>query len=323
MVTNDVVFDESKFPLQDSSLDDPSEQSAFTNVSWDELWDVPSATRSTSDPRPDSPPPQPRPRRAAQPVNQFRNLIAYHAGTQSVSSDNMSTDDGPDHDNPTYSQAMKGPNRECLLQAMTREFTSLQAHDVGTLVEPPPDANILPGMWRLIRKFDKFNHIPTYKACWVAGGNHHIQGVDFESTYASVGLTDTLPTLYALAASDDLEMQSFDIETTFLNRTMKHDVYVRQVTGFRDSSRPTSVWRLNKYLYGTFQAHHEFKHDLEEKLCSVGFTISLVDNSLYTLRTGSSFIHLTMHVDDGMTFSNSISPLSEFKLNLQRLYRLK
>ena len=57
LVSNDVVFDESKFPLQDSLLDDPSEQSAFTDACWDELWDVPSAANPTSTPRPDPPPP--------------------------------------------------------------------------------------------------------------------------------------------------------------------------------------------------------------------------------------------------------------------------
>ena len=96
----------------------------------------------------------------------------------------------------------------------------------------PEGANILPGMWRLKRKRDEFQRITTYKARWVAGGNHQIQDIDFDSTYASVGLTDTLRTLYSMAAVDNLEMESFDIKTAFLNGTMKHDVYVRQVTGF-------------------------------------------------------------------------------------------
>lgn len=47
-----------------------------------------------------------------------------------------------------------------------------------------------------------------------------------------MGLTDTLRTLYSLAEVDELEMQSFNIETAFLNGVMSHDVYVRQVTGF-------------------------------------------------------------------------------------------
>lgn len=97
-----------------------------------------------------------------------------------------SLDDVTDNDNLTYSQAMKSPNQESSLAAMACEFTSLQSYNVGTLFQPPPDAKILPGMWRLKRKRDEFNQFTTYKSCWVAGGNHQIQGIDFDSTYTSV-----------------------------------------------------------------------------------------------------------------------------------------
>ena len=52
MVSNDVVFDEWKFPLHDSTLDDPAEQSVFTNTSWDEIWDIPSANTRLTNPNP-------------------------------------------------------------------------------------------------------------------------------------------------------------------------------------------------------------------------------------------------------------------------------
>lgn len=199
-------------------------------------------------------------------------MIGYHTVSDLNHHPPSLTDDGPEHDEPSYSKAMKGPNRADWLSAMSEEFTSLQLHDVGKLVEPPPDANILPGMWRLKRKRDEFGRIIKYKACWVAGGNHQIKGVDFDSTYASVGLTDTLRTLYALAATEDLEMAQFDIETAFMNRKMKHKVFVRQVTGFCNADRPSCVMELNKSLYGTCQAHREFNEDLDTKLKQMSFS---------------------------------------------------
>lgn len=173
-----------------------------------------------------------RPSQQRNPTSRLGNLVAYHTVSEAAVSPTTTDDDGMENDSPSYSKAMKGADRTSWLQTMSKEFSSLQAHGVGTLVEAPSGANILPGMWRLKRKRDEFGKITTYKARWVAGGNHQVQGIDFESTYASVGLTDTLRTLYSLAAVDDLEMQSFDIETAFLNGTMSHDVYVRQVTGF-------------------------------------------------------------------------------------------
>lgn len=134
-------------------------------------------------------------------------------------------------------------------------------------------------------------------------------------------MTDTLRTLYSMAAVDDLEMQSFDIETAFLNGTPKHKIYVRQVTGFRDHSKPQHVMLLNKSSYGTCQAHREFNIDFDIKMKQLGFTVCPVDNSVYTLRSGPSFIHIPMHVDDGMAFSNNKVMLKQFRENLKAHYK--
>lgn len=82
-------------------------------------------------------------------------MIGYHHTVSDLNPHPSSlTDDGPEHNEPSYSKAIEGPNPEDWLTAMSEEFTSLQLHEVGRLVEPPPDANALPGMWRLKRKHD-------------------------------------------------------------------------------------------------------------------------------------------------------------------------
>lgn len=136
-------------------------------------------------------------------------------------------------------------------------------------------------------------------------------------------MTDTLRTLYSMAAVDDLEMQSFDIETAFLNGTPKHNIYVRQVTGFRDHTKPNHVMLLNKALYGTCQAHREFNDEFDTKMKLMGFTVCPVDNSLYLKQSGSSFIHIPMHVGDGMAFSNDMAMLSQFREDLKAFYKFR
>lgn len=334
IVSNDVVFNEDVFPLCGLNTTSAEELTILNDETWNEVWDSPISQNPNHDlsinsdqppptpepdivpPEPVSPPPASRgSHRHRQPVERLGNMIGYHTVSDLNHHQQSTTDDGPENDDPPYFKAMKGPNREDWLTAMSEEFTSLQLHNVGRLVQPPPDANILPGMWRLKRKRDEFGRIIKYKARWVAGGNHQIKGVDFDSTYASVGLTDTLRTLYALAAADDLEMAQFDIETAFLNGKMKHKVYVRQVTGFQNPKTPTHVMELNKSLYGTCQAHREFNEDLDTKLKHLGFSVCPFDNSLYTLREGNSFIHIPMHVDDGMAF------LDLFRENLKKHYK--
>ena len=336
IVSNDVVFNESTFPLRELDHTSTEELTVLNDQMWDDAWESTISVPPTEPPPPSplegeqvedqAPSPQHQARRSNRnihPVERLGNLMGYHTVSDLDHHPPSDIDDGPQHDEPSYLKAMRGPNREDWMSAMTAEFTSLQNHSVGRLVEAPPDANILPGMWRLKRKRDEFGRISKYKARWVAGGNHQIKGVDFDSTYASVGLTDTLRTLYALAASENLEMAQFDIETAFLNGKMKHRVYVRQVTGFRCKSNPTHVMELDKSLYGTCQAHREFNEDLDGKLRQLGFNVCPVDNSLYTLRRGSSFIHIPMHVDDGMAFSNDSSMLHQFRNDLKQFYKFR
>lgn len=94
---------------------------------------------------------------------------------------------------------MNVPDKQAWLAAMTEEFDSLLQHNIGTLVEPPPNANLLGGMWVFAKKRDEFNRVVRHKARWAVFGNHQIEGVDFKETYASVGKVDSVQILIALA----------------------------------------------------------------------------------------------------------------------------
>lgn len=169
MITNDVVFDKKRVPLRDNVNHDPSELSVLQYDVWDGIWKIPSTPEMMSSPNsppaspripPDSPrvlpdPPAPtQPTQQRDPTSPLGNLVAYHTISDTAIRPTTSDDDGVDHDSLTYSKVMNGPHLNAWFQAMSQEFSSLQAHGVGTLVEAPPGANILPGMWRLKRKRD-------------------------------------------------------------------------------------------------------------------------------------------------------------------------
>lgn len=84
---------------------------------------------------------------------------------------------------------------------MRDEFDSLVEHCVGTLVDPPPNANVIGGMWIFNKKRDEHNRVVRFKARWVVFGNHQIKGIDYMDTYASVGKIDSLRILIAYASS--------------------------------------------------------------------------------------------------------------------------
>ena len=92
---------------------------------------------------------------------------------------------GRDPDHPTFAQATNGPDKKAWVTAMKDEFDSLTAHGVGTLVDPPPGANVLGGMWIFNKKRDEYNRVVRFKARWVVFGNHQIEGIDYMDTYVS------------------------------------------------------------------------------------------------------------------------------------------
>ena len=110
---------------------------------------------------------------------------------------------------------------------MDDEFEAFNRHNVGNLVEKPPNGNILGGMWIFSRKRDEYHGIIKHKARWVIFGNHQIHGLGFFDTYASVGKSDSMRILLSIAATKGWEIIQFDIVTAFLNGDMNDKVHCR------------------------------------------------------------------------------------------------
>lgn len=340
IVSRDVTFNESYFPLRDHSIHDIPTDDDDSDDS-----DILPSPKSLSIPCPDNslsspplstsdsltvPPPSPspttssplstslisdlpnsRPVCSTQPPARYGNIISYAAAARGNS----------DPDNPTYAQAMASPDAEHWRAAMQVEFDSLVSHSVGRLIKRPSSANVLGGMWRFKRKRDTSGAITKYKARWVILGNHQIHGIDYFETYASVGVKESLTTLYALAASEDLELQSFDIITAFLTGSMDVPVHSVQVKGFEDASR--DILLLDQSIYGAKQAHRQFNATLKVKLESIGFNSTEVNDSLYSKWSGSEFVHIHMHVDYGLVVSNSPAMVDQTRSALSQLYDVK
>lgn len=228
-----------------------------------------------------------------------------------------------EHDHPSYSQAMKGPERGAWKQACREEFESLLQHNVGTLVDAPPGANVLGGMWRLSRKGDKHNQIVRYKARWVAFGNHQVKGLDYDMTYASVGSANSLRVLISMVAGTDWTIWQFDVETAFLNGEMLDTVYVRQVLDFEHASHPRRVWLLNQSLYGTKQAARCWQQHLNSSLAKFNLHPCTSDSAVYILRDERGTLILHTHIDDSLLFCSNVGLLHEFQAFLDSQYRVK
>lgn len=228
-----------------------------------------------------------------------------------------------DSDHPTFTQAMASPYRAAWQKAMQDEFDSLNQHSVGTLIDPPPGANILGGMWVFSKKRDKHNRVVRFKARWVVFGNHQIKGIDYNDTHASVGMTDSLRILFAIAAHLGMTVCQFDVVTAFLNGDMGETVYARQVTGFTHPTQPQRVWLLNKSLYGTRQAARRWQQHFGKTAAKYNLTPAQSDTAVYIRKDSDGLLILHLHVDDSMVFASSPEVMQQFKSFLESQYDVK
>lgn len=228
-----------------------------------------------------------------------------------------------DSDHPTYTQAMASPDKAAWLTAMQEEFEAFKRHSVGTLVDAPARANILGGMWVFNQKRDEFNRVCCFKARWVVFGNHQIKGLDYNDTHASVGMTDSLRILFAIAANTGMKVCQFDIVTAFLNGDMGDTVYSRQVTGFTHPTHPHRVWLLNKSLYGTRQAARRWQQHFNKTAQKFNLNPSSSDSAVYVCKDSLGLLILHLHVDDSMVFASSAEVMERFKVFIHGEYDLK
>ncbi|GAA5882302.1 hypothetical protein JCM1840_001402, partial [Sporobolomyces johnsonii] len=79
----------------------------------------------------------------------------------------------------------------------------------------------------------------------------------------------------------------------------KHPIYIKQVPGFEDPSRPHVVHDLCRSIYGLRQAGRKWNETFISKLKALGFTQSRADPSLFVHWRGDKVAIVPIHVDDG------------------------
>ncbi|GJS47851.1 retrovirus-related pol polyprotein from transposon TNT 1-94 [Tanacetum coccineum] len=82
----------------------------------------------------------------------------------------------------------------------------------------------------------------------------HVNGVDFEESFAPVARLEAVRIFVAYAAHKSFPIYQMDVKTAFLNGPLKEEVYVAQPEGFVDPDHPEKVYLLRKALYGLKQA---------------------------------------------------------------------
>jgi hypothetical protein len=103
-----------------------------------------------------------------------------------------------------------------------------------------------------------------------------------------------------------------DVKSSFLNGTIKEEVYVEQPPGFESEEYHNNVYKLYKALYGLKQAPRAWYECLREFLIGNGFRIGKGDSTLFTRRMGKDLFVYQIYVDDIIFDSTNKSFCDEF-----------
>lgn len=137
--------------------------------------------------------------------------------------------------------------------------------------------------------------------------------------------------LLSFANQHDLEIMSFDVKTAFLHARLPYDIFVKQIPGYPETD-PTTVLRLLVALYGLKQSSHEWYKLLSTTLAALGLSRCEADHAVFIGRWttpphpsiplphpgGTLFLIIPVHVDDGLTISNSVPLYNWFVLEISK-----
>jgi hypothetical protein len=181
--------------------------------------------------------------------------------------------------------------------AIPEELNNFKRNKVWSLVERP-NQNVVGTKWVFHNKQDEFGVVIRNKARLVAKGYSLVEGLDFEETFPPVARLESIHILLTYATHHDFKLHQMDVKSTFLNGSIKEEVYVEQPTGFEDQEYPNHVYKLYKVLYGLKQAPRAWYECLNDFLTQNNFKIGKADSTLFTRKVDKYLFICQIYVDD-------------------------
>nr|GFB00988.1 retrovirus-related Pol polyprotein from transposon TNT 1-94 [Tanacetum cinerariifolium] len=170
--------------------------------------------------------------------------------------------------------------------------------DVWVLVPATDYISPLTLKWLFKNKHDEEQTVIRNKSRLVVRGYRQEEGIDFEESFSSVARMEAIKIFLAYVAHKLFSVFQMEVKTTFLNGSLKEDVYVCQPEGFIDADHPSHVYKLKKALYGLKQVPRAWYVELLMFLLQDHFFKGTIDLTLFIRRFHDDILVVQVYVDD-------------------------
>eukprot|EP00957_Ditylum_brightwellii_P192229 14632384-Ditylum_brightwellii.AAC.1 len=166
-------------------------------------------------------------------------------------------------DNPTFTQAMNGPDADGFRDAMNTEMGTLDGMESWIIVRRTYDINILGLTWLFKVKHFPKGTINKLKALLCVRGDQEIDRVDMFNTYALDVSFSTVRLILILSIFLGWATAQINYTAAFINASVDEEVYEEMPRGY---CKEGHMLKLQRSLYGLKQSPRNFFKPLLEKL---------------------------------------------------------
>ena len=135
------------------------------------------------------------------------------------------------------------------------EYQALLRNNTWELVPAAKNQNIVSNKWVYRVKYKANGSLDKYKTRLVAKGFQQTAGVNFFETFSPVIKPSTIRVVFILAVTYGWDIKQIDINNAFLNGELQETVFMTQLEGFEDSSKPNCVCKLKRLCISLNKLH--------------------------------------------------------------------
>ena len=218
-------------------------------------------------------------------------------------------------------EALNGPKSHKWREAMQDEISVLHKNKVWDLVALPEGKKPIQSRWIFRKKISSDGSVSSYKARFVAKDFQQTEGIDYDDIFSPVVRFESVRTVLALAAENDLHAHHMDVSNAFLNSKLDSEVFMTQPATFSNNNL---VCKLNKSIYGLKQSPKCWNFNLDAFIKQQGFSQSNADACIYTKITSNDLFVVAVYVADIIIASKSMNEIiNKLKSSLCKNYQMK